>query len=161
IGRTMSGFNLANLLPGLRPVRRQEAQDHGDLAATRPLFERALAISTKVLGPDHPDTATCLNSLALLHQYQGDLAAARPLFERALTIREKVLGREHPNTAVSLDNLARLLHDQGAGMLWVEHLLGDLWRALGAWSRRREVTAMSLERLLCDQGEVEASTFFA
>ena len=31
-------------------------QDQGDLAAARPLFERALAIRERVLGPDHPDT---------------------------------------------------------------------------------------------------------
>ena len=47
-------------------------------------------------GPEHPDTATDLNNLALLLLYQGDLAAARPLYERALAIREKVLGAEQP-----------------------------------------------------------------
>jgi tetratricopeptide (TPR) repeat protein len=64
----------------------------------RPLFERALAIREKVLGPEHPDTATSLNNLALLLRHQGDRAAARPLLERALTIYEKMLGPEHPNT---------------------------------------------------------------
>jgi hypothetical protein len=52
-------------------------KDQGDLAAARPLFERALAIKEKVLGPEHPSTATILNNLALLVQDQGDLAAAR------------------------------------------------------------------------------------
>ncbi len=46
--------------------------------------ERALAIREKALGPEHPDTATSLNNLALLLQAQGDLARSRPLFERAL-----------------------------------------------------------------------------
>ena len=32
-------------------------QDQGDLAAARPLLERALAICERVLGPDHPQTA--------------------------------------------------------------------------------------------------------
>ena len=36
------------------------------LAAARPLYERALAIREKVLGPEHPDTATSLDSLASL-----------------------------------------------------------------------------------------------
>jgi tetratricopeptide (TPR) repeat protein len=60
----------------------------GDFVAGRPLYERALAIREKVLGPEHPDTATILNNLALLLSLQGNFAAARPLCERALAIRE-------------------------------------------------------------------------
>jgi Tetratricopeptide repeat len=33
-------------------------QAQGDLTGARPLFERALAIYEKALGPEHPDTAT-------------------------------------------------------------------------------------------------------
>jgi hypothetical protein len=40
----------------------------GDLAAARPLFERALAIFEKALGPDHPDTAIARRSLAALSE---------------------------------------------------------------------------------------------
>jgi len=58
-------------------------------SAARPLFERALAICEKVLGPEHPGTATSLNNLASLLQDQSDPAAARPLYERALAIYEK------------------------------------------------------------------------
>jgi tetratricopeptide (TPR) repeat protein len=79
----------------------------------RPLFERALAISEKVLGPEHPETARNLNSLAGIRTEQDDLAGARPLFERALAIREKMLGPEHLDTAGSLNNLATLLQAQG------------------------------------------------
>ena len=82
-------------------------------AQARPLLERALAIREKALGPEHPDTATSLTSLALLLYAQGDLAGARPLLERALTIHEKALGPEHPETAKSLNNLGTLL--QGTG----------------------------------------------
>jgi Tetratricopeptide repeat len=38
----------------------------GELAAARPLLERALAIRERVLGPDHPDTAISRESLARL-----------------------------------------------------------------------------------------------
>ena len=67
-------------------------------AEARTLFERALAIWEKELGPDHPDTASSLNNLGYLLQAQGDLAGARPLYERALAIREKALGPDHPAT---------------------------------------------------------------
>jgi hypothetical protein len=66
-------------------------RDQGGLDAARPVFERALAISEKVLGPEHPHTAVSLNDLAFSLRDQGDLAGARPLFERALAIHEKVL----------------------------------------------------------------------
>jgi tetratricopeptide (TPR) repeat protein len=61
-----------------------------------PLFERALAIREKALGPDHPLTATSLNNLASMLRDLGDLAAARPLYERALAIDEKALAPSIP-----------------------------------------------------------------
>jgi tetratricopeptide (TPR) repeat protein len=92
------------------------AYRHYALAAypqARPLYQRALTINEKTLGPEHPHTAASLNSLAVLLQSQGDFAAARPLFERALAIQETALGSEHPDTATTLNNLARLLQAQG------------------------------------------------
>ena len=97
------------------------AWDQGDLAAARPLFERALAIAERALGPEHPETAVSLNNLGFLLLGQGDLAAARPLLERALAIREKVLGPNHRHTkdsarvtAEALDALGRA--DQAAAL---------------------------------------------
>ena len=111
----------------LREGARPRASRHGDepqqprlpapgpgrLCGARPLFERALAIHEKALGPEHPDTAASLNNLAVLLRHEGDFAGARPLYERALAIHEKVLGPEHPETANSMSNLAPLLSDTG------------------------------------------------
>ncbi|RJP18113.1 MAG: TIR domain-containing protein [Candidatus Omnitrophota bacterium] len=77
------------------------------------LYRRALAIREKVLGGEHPDTATSLNNLAGLYNSQGRYEEAEPLCRRALAIREKVLGGEHPDTAISLNNLAGLYDSQG------------------------------------------------
>ena len=88
-------------------------RSRGSYAATRPFYERALAIREKALGPDHPHTALSLNNLGALLDSMGDLAAARPFFERALAIREKALGPDHPDTAQSLNNLGSLLQDMG------------------------------------------------
>jgi tetratricopeptide (TPR) repeat protein len=73
-----------------------------------------LAISEKMLGPGHPDTATSLNNLAALYDSQGTYIKAEPLYIRALAIREKALGPDHPDTATSLNNLAGLYASQGA-----------------------------------------------
>ena len=79
-----------------------------------PLYERALEIREKALGPTHPETAACMNNLAGLHRLMGADAQALPLFERALTIREQVLGPDHPDTAASMNNLAGLYKLMGA-----------------------------------------------
>src|SRR6202022_3810342 len=85
----------------------------GDLKAARPWHGRALDSWERELGPDHPQTAQGLRSLAWLVDIQGELTTARPLYERALDIRERVLGPDHPHTAQSLDDLANLLVGQG------------------------------------------------
>ena len=50
----------------------------------------------KALGPEHPDTATSLNNLALLLEQQGRYVEAEPLFRRALAISEKAWVRSIP-----------------------------------------------------------------
>jgi tetratricopeptide (TPR) repeat protein len=82
-------------------------------AETEPLHQRALAVCEKVLGPDHPHTATCVNNLAVLFDNQGRYAEAEPLYQRALAIFEKAQGPDHPSTATSLNNLALLYDHQG------------------------------------------------
>jgi tetratricopeptide (TPR) repeat protein len=77
------------------------------------LYQRALALYERVLGPDHPHVATSLHNLAALYRAQGRYDQAEPLYQRALGIRERVLGPEHPDVAQSLNNLARLYQAQG------------------------------------------------
>ena len=50
---------------------------------------RALAIREKVLGPEHPDVATCLIYYAFLLRNTGRSNEAAPLEARARTIRAK------------------------------------------------------------------------
>ncbi len=85
----------------------------GDYATAEPLYQRALKIYEKALGPDHPSTAISLNNLAQLHVDMGDYAIASPLLQRALQINEKALGPDHPGTATNLNNLANLYVNMG------------------------------------------------
>jgi tetratricopeptide (TPR) repeat protein len=78
-----------------------------------PLYQRALAMRGKVLGPEDPDVAQSLNNLGVLYRAQGKYAEAEPLYQRALAIWEKALGPEHANVATGLNNLAGLYHAQG------------------------------------------------
>ena len=88
-------------------------ETQGQYAKAEPLYQRALAIREKALGPEHPDVAASLNNLAVLYHAQGQYAKAEPLYQRALAIREKALGPEHPDVATSLNNLAVLYRRPG------------------------------------------------
>jgi tetratricopeptide (TPR) repeat protein len=68
-------------------------------------WEESLRTSRKVLGEEHPDTATSYGNLAGLYRSTGEYEKALPLYEKSLLIREKVLGEEHPDTATSYNNL--------------------------------------------------------
>jgi hypothetical protein len=48
-------------------------------------------LERRLRGPEHPDTATNLNNLALLYQDMDDYTKAEPLYQEALRIRQKVL----------------------------------------------------------------------
>jgi tetratricopeptide (TPR) repeat protein len=124
------------------------------LAGARPLCERALAIHEKVLGPEHPYTATSLNNLAGLLQEQGDLVKARSLFERALAI---VLGPEHPHTVYNLNSFAKLFQDQGhlvRARLLYERALAIREKVLGPGHPDTATSLNDLAGLLQDQGDL-------
>lgn len=48
--------------------------------------KQALEAAQASVGPDHPDTAVILNSMAVLGSAQGDYASAEPLYTRSLEI---------------------------------------------------------------------------
>jgi CHAT domain-containing protein len=93
-----------------------------------------LAIREKALGPDHPNVAMSLNSLAELYRSQGRYTDAEPLYQRSLDILEGALSRDHPDVGTALNNLAALYQSQGR-YADAEHLyqrsLDILERALG------------------------------
>lgn len=70
------------------------------------LASRALAIREKLLPPDNPDIAECLNDLGVLYQQKGEFAQALPLLVRGLAIREKALKADDPLIIETLTNLA-------------------------------------------------------
>jgi len=98
-------------------ARLYESQEDDNLEVyvkSEKFYRRALAITEKALGKDHPDVANILNELGeLLGLFIGDIDEAMPLFERALAIREKSLGKDHPSVADSLNHLADFYGLQG------------------------------------------------
>jgi tetratricopeptide (TPR) repeat protein len=76
-------------------------------------YFNALAIFEKVLGKEHPDTATTYNNMAVVFRVQGDYVKALEYYGYALVIDEKTLGNEHPDTANTYNNMAAVFRVQG------------------------------------------------
>jgi tetratricopeptide (TPR) repeat protein len=86
--------------------------DRAQYLEAEPLFQAALRIGQRVLGPEHPAIAVYFNNLGLLYTHQGRYEEAERSHQGALAIREKVLGPEHPDLASTLNNLAMLYQTQ-------------------------------------------------
>src|SRR5262245_38864489 len=77
------------------------------------LYRRALAITERALGPDHPDVAPVRHNLGGLAHARGAYARGEPWARRAVVIRTRALGDDHPDVAADLVALAALLDGQG------------------------------------------------
>jgi len=132
--------------------------DRAQYLTAEPLYRRALTIYEKVLGTEHPNTATCMNNLAELYRVQGKYEEAEPLCRRTLMIREKVLGAEHPITAISLNNLAALYRVEGKyeeAELLYRRALGIREKSLEADLPVTATSLSNLAELLGSQGKNE------
>ena len=65
--------------------------EQGKIAEAEPLYQRALFIKERTLGPDDPALAPSLNNLAALYVRQGKYPEGESLFKRALSIRQSGL----------------------------------------------------------------------
>src|SRR6266849_5592405 len=77
------------------------------------LQQQSMEIRQRVLGPEHPDTLTSMNDLALDLDDSGHYAEAEKLEREALDISRRVLGPEHPDTLMLMSNLANTLWQEG------------------------------------------------
>jgi tetratricopeptide (TPR) repeat protein len=85
--------------------------DRGHYEQAEPLLQQALTTYERVLGPEHPDTLSTVNNLAILYRRQGKYEQAEPLYQRALTTKERVLGPEHPDTVRTRENYTNFLQE--------------------------------------------------
>ncbi len=67
--------------------------------------ENVLDIQQRILGEEHPDTATSLNNVGGTYSELGDYQKALECHEKALDIRMRIFGEEHPDTATSFNNV--------------------------------------------------------
>jgi tetratricopeptide (TPR) repeat protein len=84
----------------------------GDYSRAEPLVVRLLALK-RPLGPEHPDVAAVLVTLAKLRQSMGQSDAAERLWRRVLAVRQRTLATNDPLLASTLDGLADSCAAQG------------------------------------------------
>ncbi|MFE2534210.1 tetratricopeptide repeat protein [Streptomyces sp. NPDC059371] len=109
-------------------------QGQGQITQAITYKKRSLDTSTRLHGPDHPETLTSRNNLAYAYKAVGDLGRAIPLYEQTLTDRVRILGADHPSTLTSRNNLAGAYEsagDPGRAIPLYEQTLTDSVRVLG------------------------------
>ncbi len=119
-------------------------------------YNKALAISEKVLGVEHPDIATTYNNIAGVYDSQGDYPKALEWYNKALEIREKVLGAEHPDTAITYNNIAFVYSRQGdypKALEWYNKALEISEKVLGAVHSDTATTCNNIAFVYYSQGD--------
>jgi len=91
----------------------QAHQQLGLFAEAAPLFDSAVRIRERQLGPDAPEVAEALKGLGDAVRMKGDLPLADSAYSRALRIRAASFGTESIEYASSLAALATLRWSQG------------------------------------------------
>ncbi|MBA4147674.1 MAG: tetratricopeptide repeat protein [Verrucomicrobia bacterium] len=88
----------------------------GQYPSAKANYQKALAMRRKLLGNEHPELATSLESLGLLlrsgRPYTEDKQLVLQLFTEALAIRRKVFGNESAEVAKALHLLGLAFEDQ-------------------------------------------------
>ena len=68
-------------------------------------YKKAYETRKQSLGPDHPDTLLCMNSIGLTYKHMTEYDKARGVLLECRALREKALGPEHVNVLVTMDAL--------------------------------------------------------
>lgn len=84
-------------------------KNQGQLERSEKLLRKALSITKKMSGEENPETATCLNNLAVVLMEMDKLEEAEPMQREALRIDQKSYGKYHPDIGRDLSNLGRML----------------------------------------------------
>lgn len=92
---------------GMLLIRQQRAEQ------AEAYLQRAVAIATRLLGADNPNTAVFENNLGWLMIQLGRLADAESALSRSHAIIEATFGAEHPRTIKSTERLEALAEARG------------------------------------------------
>ena len=133
-------------------------QEQGEYEKALEYFGKALDVRERVLGSDHPDTATTYNNMAVVYKEQGEYEKALEYNGKALEVVERVLGSDHPYTATMYNNIAGVYWAQGEYEKALEYLgkaLDVKDRVLGSDHPYTATTYNNMAVVYEEQGEYE------
>jgi tetratricopeptide (TPR) repeat protein len=122
------------------------------------LYGRALEGYEEKLGPEHPDTLSTVQNLAVVYQDLGRYEEAEQLCHRALEGREEKLGPMHPATLSTIQSLAAVCRDRGRyedAELLCHRALEGREETLGPQHPDTLNTVQNLATVYRDQGQYE------
>ncbi len=77
------------------------------------MYEKCRELEERVLGPEHPDYLTTLQSIAGVYKSKGQLDEALKRYEECRCLRLKVLGPEHPDYLLTLFSIGGVYDSKG------------------------------------------------
>jgi serine/threonine protein kinase/tetratricopeptide (TPR) repeat protein len=130
----------------------------GLYAASKPLFEQALALRRRVLGEEHRDTLRAISNVGSVLSRQGLLNEALVYYEEALQKCRRVLGADDPQTLTAISDVGVVVNDLGrreeALSYYIETLEGRR-RVLGEEHPETLTSLSNMGALLWDMGRQE------
>jgi eukaryotic-like serine/threonine-protein kinase len=129
-------------------------QARGDYVGAEAAYREALAIRRRILGDQHPRTATSIHNLALALEMQERRDEAESLYWQSLELNRGLLDPEHTHIALTLTTLARLYSNQDDH----ERAEALLQEALGIYRNRLGPRHVRLGLVLNQLGFIRART---
>jgi len=137
---------------------------HASFPQAEILYQQALHMREKLLGTQHPDTASSFHNLGCLYYEHGKYEQSEVFYQQALKIREERLGSQHPDTARTWNNLGILYRQLGKYEMaeaYFHQALAIRKDLLGYQHPDTAITLNHLGRHYNEQGEYEqAEAYF-
>jgi non-specific serine/threonine protein kinase/serine/threonine-protein kinase len=126
-------------------------------AQAETLLQQAIAVQTRELGPDAPDTLASMAALGKAQAGLGHIDDAEKLLRRVLATQQRVLGSEDPATLTTASYLAdTLIHDGkfGEAESLTRRTLASQQRTLGPEKPASLRSMRTLAQVLNDEGKL-------
>ena len=104
-------FSSVSLRKNMALILLRSGHDRKIEEATE-ILRSVVASREKGLGPEHPDTLVCMNTLALAFEEQHKYNEAEKLYRNTFQTLLRILGEDDPRTMMSMYDLAFVLTNQ-------------------------------------------------
>ena len=94
-------------------VAASKYYQEGNYPKALEFYTKALNIEEKVLGKDHPYTATAYGNIGAIYDKMSNYSKALEFYMKALNISEEKLGKDHPNTTIIYNSIGSAYRNIG------------------------------------------------